>query len=155
MAGAKGQSGGARLGAGRRKKNFDALVLSGGAKASERPKLAPVAFISAPDGLREDEKLYWDTWAPYACRARTLTAATAEEFRALCEMVIECEALLLERRREGWTARGLALLREYRSLRMRIEVGRRAFQLAPVGKPMDETDGAPADPFATFDGSVQ
>jgi len=155
MAGAKGQSGGARIGAGRRKRGFDALVLSGGAKAADRPAQVPVTLLDAPADLREDERLYWNTWAPFACRARTLTPATVEEFRALCEMVIECEALLLERRREGWTPRGLALLREYRSLRMRIEVGRRAFQLAPVGKPMEDTKPAEADPFATFDGSVQ
>ena len=152
--------GGQRIGAGRRPKGLESLILSGTAKASERGSAPPpgppvsVTLIAAPPGLREDERLYWETWAPYACRARTLTPATADEFRALCEMVVDCEALLRERRLEGWTQRGLSLLREYRALRMRIEVGRRAFQLAPVGKPMDDTESS-ADPFSTFDLAVK
>lgn len=153
MAGKGSGWGGARIGAGRRPNSVEAGILSGALKAGDRPVARPIELIPAPAELRDAEKLFWDTWAPFACRARTLTPATVGEFRALCAMAVDCEALHAERRLAGWTKRGLALSREWRNLRVRVEVGRRAFQLAPVGKAMDDTSGTPGvlDPFVRFD----
>ena len=159
MSGTKGASGGARVGAGRKAKGERARWLSGGAdkrgpKPATVPEPAPVASVDVPAGLTPAELAAWLVTAPHALAARTLTPATADDFTALCALEVEMAAVLTERRAEGWTARGLALAKEYRGLVQRVEAKRRAFKLAPMGKEMVAAD-PPKDEWAEFDEAPQ
>jgi hypothetical protein len=158
MAGVAGRSGGFRIGAGRPSKNARGRWLDGGAdKRAPKPLKAPETAIEigelppVPGNLTPAELSIWLTTAPLAHAALTLTAATVDDFHALCTLQTEMDAVLQERRAEGWTARGLALAREYRGLVARVEGKRRAFKLAPMGKEMVEIE-APKDEWAEFDG---
>jgi hypothetical protein len=151
--------GGARLGAGRPRNDDRARWLGGDAgRRSEthapRP-LPPIQPVDAPTDLTPEEVAIWERWAPLAQAERTLTPGTVGDFAALCRLEVEMAAVLLERRTEGWTKRGLSLAKEYRGLVTRVENKRRAFRLAPMGKPLEPAE-APKDEWAEFDGgSVQ
>lgn len=108
------------------------------------------AAVGRPE-MPEAEAAVWDQWAEHARLAGTLTPATVEDFRDFCELVVEVKAIRDERRAEGYSSRGLALAREYRALMVRVEAKRRAFRLAPMGKPMESGPAVPDDPFSEFD----
>jgi hypothetical protein len=114
-------------------------------------ELGETVVVEPPDTLTPGELAAWLVNAPHAAAAGTLTAATADDFAALCALEVEMVAVLAERRLEGWTNYGLALAREYRGLVTRVENKRRAFRLAPMGKEM-VASAAPADDFSEFDG---
>jgi hypothetical protein len=81
----------------------------------------------------------------------TLTPATAGDFAVLCSLQSDLPDLLAERRAERWSAKGLALAKEYRGMVQRLEAKRRAYMLGAMGKPMPEAAVEVVDPFAEFD----
>ena len=153
--------GGFRQGAGRKPKNAQERWLTGGAdrrapKPDGAPEVAPASdgdHPAVPAGLTPGELAIWLTTAPLAVQAGTLTAATVDDFHALCTLQVEMDAVLEERRAEGWTPRGLQLAREYRGLVTRVEGKRRAFRLAPMGKEL-VTFEKPKDDFEEFDAGL-
>ena len=152
--------GGGRIGAGRKPKAPGARRLDGGldrrtSKRRPLPVPAPTADVDPPDTLTTAELAVWLTNAPAAVAAGTLTTATLDDFAAMCALEVEMSAVLIERRDAGWTARGLALAREYRALVVRVESKRRSFCLSPIGKALPPPRPAPGDDdgdgFADFD----
>ena len=172
MSGVKGHSGGLRVGAGRRPKNEFTRWLDGNAgKRGQKEKTAPVAPVlvpvEPPSDLGEAELMVWKVNAPHAVEARTLTPGTVEAFRELCQAIVR-ERLLWAQIHEcglqyvkilidgaGVEHRELKanpLLGHHRGMLQRVEAGRRAFQLAPVGKAI-LPPAKPEDPFDEFDDS--
>jgi hypothetical protein len=150
--------GGARVGSGRKPKTAAAHIFAGTARGSHKeaakaPAL-PAEFVHEPASLSREGAEVWRGLAPYAMAARTLTAATAEDMRELCEMVVEMRAVLVERRKEGWSDQGMRLAKEYRGLVQRVEAKMRGFRLSPVGKEMAEAAPKVVDPWAEFDGEA-
>jgi hypothetical protein len=107
-----------------------------------------------PADLTELEQAVWQAECGHAIAERTLTPATVQDFAELCRLEAERASVLVARRLEGWTSIGLALAKEYRGLVQRVEAKRRAFRLAPMGKPMTDETPTVVDPFAEFDGPV-
>ena len=83
-----------------------------------------------------------------------MTVGTAGDFAMLCVLEIEMLEVLAERRKEGWTTRGMFLAKEFRGLVQRVEAKRRAFKLAPMGKDMVPPE-APKDEWSEFDATPQ
>jgi len=158
MSGMPGRSGGARVGAGRPKKSDAARWLGGnagrrGPKPAKDTHQEPLPPVEAPK-LNEREQLVWDELAPLALAARTLIPATAGDLKTLCALEVEMADVLAERRKEGWSAEGLSLAKEYRGLVQRVEAKRRGFKLAPMGKDMTPPE-QPKDEWSEFDNTVQ
>jgi hypothetical protein len=153
MAGQKGASGGARIGAGRKPTSALRQVITGypghrgrvlhGPGLDEPPVPAPVAAVEAPSDLGPEARAVWACLAPHACQARTLTRATALGFGLLCETVV------LERQYSArLEARGGP---SHRALIQRVEGGLAAFGLRPFGKPLDAAaPPAPVNPLDRF-----
>jgi hypothetical protein len=161
MSGVVGRSGGQRVGAGRPRKHEAARWLAGSrrtraAQKAEVPTvpLAPLPEVDLPAKLSAREQAVWDELAPLALAARTLIPATAGDLAALCALEVEMADVLAERRKEGWTARGLFLAKEYRGLVQRVEAKRRGFKLAPMGKDMVPPEPA-KDEWSEFDAPIQ
>lgn len=150
--------GGARVGSGRKPKTAAAHIFAGTARGShkEAAKSAPLPaeFVHEPASLSWEGAEVWRRLAPDAMAKRTLTAGTADDFRALCEMTVEMWATLAARRQEGWTDQGFRLAREFRSLAQRVQDKMRGFKLSPIGKEMDDAIAKPVDPWAEFDGEA-
>jgi hypothetical protein len=149
--------GGARPGAGRKRKSDADVELDGNAghraKVFAHPSTPPPAPAplmkcdaeDAPDDLNLEEKLVWAELAPYAFQARTLTPATGMAFKVLCRnIVIEKEL------RMGLQDRGRAA---HQGIIGKIEGALQRFQLAPVGKAMateSEAAAKPANPLEKY-----
>ena len=147
------------MGAGRPRKSDTERWLGGDAgkrhqKRGRPAALPPPAAVEMPAGLTPEEVAVWQGEYQHALTERTLTAATVQDFAELCRLEVERAAVLTARRAEGWTQQGLQLAREYRGLVQRVEAKRRAFRLAPMGKPLVEETPRVEDPFAEFDGPV-
>lgn len=164
MSGAVGRSGGSRVGAGRKAQDASRRWLGGnagkrGRTGAKRPDALPtLPDVAQPASLSPEEALIWQTLAPLACAARTLTEATSGDLAVLCALEVELAEVKKERRLEGWTTRGMFLAKEFRGLVQRVEAKRRAFRLAPIGKEMVAAE-APKDEWSDFepeaDGPVQ
>lgn len=152
--GGKG-SGGSRVGAGRKPKNqntgFAAVVAASRIRSASDRRSSGPELLPAPAGIGAATAAYWNKLAPHAVAARTLIEGTAADFLELCELLVEKDDVLTERRAEGWTVRGVALAKEYRGLVQRSETKLRAFCLAPIGKALVPDKPDEADPFAEFD----
>lgn len=152
MAGVKGRSGGARLGAGRPRRDQKAAWLAGaktGPRAVTRPHEAsepadtPQPAVSRPQGLSLEDAAVWDELAPLALEQKTLALATAMAFADLCGYIV------LERKLR---AAPLAVAGpDHRGMIARVDAGRARFRLVPDGKPV-VTAAAPVDEWAEFDG---
>lgn len=133
--------GGARVGSGRKPQDEAQNWLGGnaGKRGTGEPPKPPTlpAVLDVPEALTAKERAIWLSNAEHARLQRTLTEGTAEDFAELCRLEVERAECLAERRAEGWTTRGLMLAKEYRGLMQRVEAKRRAFKLAPMGKPID------------------
>lgn len=161
MAGVQGRSGGQRVGAGRPRRSESARWLGGnsgrrGGKTAAAPVVpsSPLPPVEPPDSLTALERDVWEREAPAALAGRTLTVGTAGDFAMLCVLEIEMLEVLAERRKEGWTTRGMFLAKEFRGLVQRVEAKRRAFKLAPMGKDMVPPE-APKDEWSEFDATPQ
>ena len=142
--------GGARIGAGRPRKERPADWLAGhpgkrGPRPVERPSESPVGpqgAVSRPNWLEDDGKGIWDELAPLALAQHTLTPTTAQAFADLCAYIA------LERRmRAAPLAVGGA---DHRGMMARVEAGRARFRLTPDGKPVIVEQVK--DEWAEFDG---
>src|SRR6185369_17687391 len=94
MSGVKGRSGGARPGAGRKRRDPQAAWLSG-ATAGPRPvqQASPPAAgltggLKPPTDLRGAALAVWKELAPFAVAEQTLTPATAMAFATLCKNIV-------------------------------------------------------------------
>lgn len=155
MAGAIGRSGGARVGAGRPPKSRNQRWLDGNAgKRGQTPvkpaEVKPVGPLNPPASLTDKELLVWNANERLAREALTLTPATVGDFSVLCMLEVELAEVIVERRLEGWTTRGMFLAKEVRGLVQRLEAKRRAFRLAPMGKEMVVPE-EPKDEWAEFE----
>lgn len=148
-------SGGARLGAGRRQKDATRRWLGGsadrrGPRDTKAPELPGVASVVMPGRLTPEARKVWRRDSRAAIEARTLTPASAEDFGDYCELVVDLASVMAARRERGWTKDGLRLFRAANALVLRIESKRRAFLMAPMGKPLVEPKPE-VDPFSEFD----
>src|SRR4051812_38999916 len=138
--GGKG-SGGLRPNAGRKPWKHRASVLRADAPVSPShvpsapPVLSVPAAVTKPDGLSAEVSLVWDVLASVATAEGTLVAATAYEFRELCELAVQ-QARVRDRfaAEPQITEFSLKLEKAYRGLTQRLEQKLRAFKLAPMGK---------------------
>src|SRR5688572_18842833 len=135
--------GGARPGAGRKKKR---RVDSELASVVMHPSSAlPVEEFDAPNDLTMDERHVWLELAPHAFRNRTLTKASSLAFRQLCRsVVLERQLAASPGERGGASHRGMI---------QRVDVELVSFGLAPNGKPMADAvpaKQAPANPLERF-----
>ena len=146
MAGVKGRSGGARVGAGRKRRDPNAAWLAGDTK--KKPAIRPVApaqsgsCIACPSYVVDAEaRQMWDELAPLATAAGTLEARTAMAFADLCHYIV------LERKLR---AAPLACAGpDHRGMMARVDAGRVRFRLIADGKPVEQ---APVvDEWAEFD----
>lgn len=174
--------GGARVGAGRPRKSDGQRWLDGNAgkraeeRVLERPKAAQVAvrLLPAPADLFEAQVAVWNDLAPQACQAGTLVPQTAAAFALLCKQIVLERRMFDEINADGLTMtkvtlqmdekggglqsvekKAHSLLTQHRGMMQRVEAGFQRFKLSPMGKPMEQPEEKPADPFAEFDGGVQ
>lgn len=169
-------SGGARVGAGRKRKDPALKVFHGTATLDERKRLAkgagaadkalPVEHVHPPEGMPPDQLEVWKQLAPHALLNRTLTASTAVAFAYLCQSIAIERDLMKQIQLEGYTFNKTfldkdgnvlseepkihPLVAQHRAWKQRVEVGMKDFMLAPFGKELVSED-KPEDPFAAFD----
>ena len=148
MAGLKGRSGGARLGAGRKRRDPEATWLSGNAGKRGGPKARPAAApadtadVQPPPDMLPADAAVWMELAPHALAERTLTPATAVAFSWLCGLV------MIERKLR---AAPLAVAGpDHRGLMQRVESGLARFRLTADGKAVAAPE-ALTDAFSEFD----
>ena len=152
MAGMKGRSGGARIGAGRPRKAPLVRWLGGRGKGGARvgagrPRKATAAVlpdgaVTCPKGLEADAAAVWDELATHALAERTLTVRTAAAFVWLCRLVV------LERK---LAAAPLAQAGpDHRGVMQRVEMALARFRLIPDGKPVLVVE-QPQDEWSEFD----
>lgn len=171
MAGAKGRSGGSRVGAGRKPIDSALRVLRGGrdrrgGKRAEPPaRSSPPVPVDVPEGLTESELAVWLAEAPHALSAKTLTPGTAAEFADFCRTVARERRMWRQIDRDGYThtkvtvdgsgqehqeIKAHPLMSRATALMVRIEQKRVKFRLAPIGKEIVSTE-PPKDEWAEFD----
>jgi hypothetical protein len=162
-------SGGPRVGAGRKRKDADAVWLGGNAgkrHGRKKPKApAPFALLASPDYLTEPERSVWESEASHAAAARTLTPGTAAEFADFCKAVVIERKLLAQIERDGWTHLDVTvdgagtehntikkhpLVSDHRQWMQRVEQKRLRFKLSPMGKEIEAPE-KPTDEWAEFD----
>lgn len=162
---------GGHAAAGRKPKDRRTAFVHGqrGAKAQQAAANAPEA-VAIPADLPVEQREVWTSLAPFAVQARTLTKATAQAFRDLCEAIVVKRSMLERIREDGMTylkvtvdgagqehteVKAHPLISQHRGMMQRVEAGMTRFRLAPIGKEM-VTEEPAADPFAEFDeGTVQ
>lgn len=152
MAGVKGRSGGARVGAGRKRRDASAAWLAGGAKKPKAgpraiPAITDVVPVSSdaptcPKDVPADIAAVWRDLAPHAIKEGTLSHRTALAFRVLCQNVVLLDKLAAA----PLTCAGP----DHRGMLARVEVGWARFRLIPDGKPT-VAEEAPVDEWAEFD----
>lgn len=164
MAGAIGRSGGSRIGAGRPAKSRLQKWLDGNAgkrgQKAAKPVSSPLRSLSPPEDLPSAQKTVWLELAPHAANERTLTPATANAFRDLCEAIVVRDTLLARIEKDGWTflkvsvdgagvehqeIKAHPLIARWQGLMQRVETGKLRFrliangkELVPVEEPKDE-----------------
>ena len=138
--GGKG-SGGARPGAGRKRKQ-DAERRLHGSRRRTSATLPAVDHVDVPDDLTTAERNVWLRLAPHAIKAGTLTPAHEYQFSLLCRNIVLERELALDVEQRGNAS--------HRGIIQRIDAELARFCLAPMGKPVIE-EKKPEDPFAEFD----
>lgn len=141
MAGARGRSGGKRIGSGRKKKPSHLRGIDGGASHSAMVPAAdsvtptkPIEGVPVPKDLFNEDLMAWEELAPLALEQRTLTPATALAFGILCRNVV-----LMRRMYASVLACGGA---DHRDLIKQVNTGLLAFKLRPNGEPIFEAEPA-------------
>lgn len=128
MAGVKGRSGGARVGAGRKPLSRNDRWLRGKPGSATAPS-APstqAGSVTMPEGLPEDVAAVWTRLAPRAVAQQTLDAARVEGFTQLCKLVA-LEAKQYADDRQGTS--------DHRGVVQRLDVALARFRLTGDGKP--------------------
>src|SRR5580765_8643117 len=143
MAGLKGQSGGARPGAGRKPRTVLERAVTPGhhgrvltyPMTGQVPVVAPIEVFDPPVDLTGPAHAVWLDLAPHAFAARTLTKGTARAFMVLCRNVA------LEHELAGDPAlRGGA---NHRGILQRLDAELLRFNLSPCGKAIFTEDLQP------------
>ena len=148
-----GSGGHAGTGSGRKRKTAAQRALTGARDRTPAPVVPVVSEgVVAPITLLADERAVWESLAPEAITAGTLTPATAGAFAMLCQVVAWRAELWARMRADGPMVGDDAhpLQAHDRQYRLREEQLRVRFMLSPVGRPMD-TKSAEVDPFAEFE----
>lgn len=149
MAGVKGMKGGggARVGAGRKRRDPSAAWLAGDTKkrttirSVETPSVAATDAVKCPKYVDEEAKLVWAELAPLATAAGTLEPRTAMAFADLCAYIV------LERKLR---ASALACAGpDHRGMMARVDSGRVRFRLIADGKTVESAPEV--DEWAEFD----
>jgi len=161
--------GGARVGAGRKRKDGVVAFRHGSRqRAARAAPLAvvpgPVPHLEPPADLPPDQLAVWHALAPLAETMATLTPATVESFRDGCRAIVIRNGLFAKIQEDGWTyitvktdpdgntheeIKRHPLVTDLRGWEQRVEAFRARFLLAPMGKPL--VVSKPADPFAEFE----
>lgn len=165
--------GGSRVGAGRPRKSDQEQWLGGdagkrGNTPAERPENLPdFRLLPAPDDLTTEQAAVWNTLAPHACSARTLTEGTAHAFRDLCEAIVLKRQMAAAISADGLTylkvtvdgsgqehteRKANPLLAQHRGMMQRIEAALMRFRLSPMGKELVPSEPV-KDEWAEFDES--
>jgi hypothetical protein len=145
--------GGARVGAGRKRKDLGLARLSGSRQraamrgvgtqpAQPQPEM-PQPPVTCPDTLSEDDKVIWAELAPLATAQGTLTQTSRRAFADLCGYIVMERQLRADPKQVAGAA--------HRGFMQRIEAQRARFRLIPDGKPVIVAS-APKDEWAEFDG---
>jgi hypothetical protein len=164
--------GGARAGAGRKKKPIHLRAIDGGAgrrgpqqdAASASTAIADPVHVEPPLDLSGAELVVWHELAPQAAAARTLTATTFANFIHLCQAEAdrrELRARYSLRRLSGTgdllpllvmdSDEELSVRREHRALMKDITAMMKNFAIAPFGKEIQSPGAEPeADPLDAF-----
>ena len=149
MAGKKGRSGGARIGAGRPRRDPLAAWLGGSAgrrepKTVARPpdKPAPAEPVAVPVDLEAEVRAVWELLAPHAEAERTLTKASTLAFGLLCRNIV------FERRLASSPLKAAGT--DHRGMLVRVEAGLARFRLIPDGRPVVALEPA-KDGWEEFD----
>ena len=151
MAGVKGQSGGARPGAGRKPKSAVEKAVTGdpghrgrvllGPGAGVVPVIGTIDAFDPPVDLSSEERQVWISLAPHAFASRTLTRATEFSFRLLCRNIVIERALALV----------LAGGANHRGMIQRVDAELAKFCLAPFGKAIYQAEPEkPTNPLEKF-----
>jgi hypothetical protein len=150
MSGVKGRSGGARVGAGMKRRDPKAAWLAGEKPGPKRvPKVTAVTddtVVKAPSYLTAEELAVWKDLAPHARAEKTLTDRTVMAFATLCRNIV----ILRKLEAAPLTCAGP----DHRGMLARVEMGWARFRLVPDGKPVID-DAAPIDEWAEFDQPLQ
>ena len=139
---------------------FDAPAAWHAAAAALVPLVADLAFLEAARGPLEPNPqiaelrhqigaleaeaqalIVWQELAPEAFKARTLTKATALNFRMLCRSIV------LEQQLAVSVDKGAA---DHRGLMQRIDIELLRFCLSPIGKALYEAAPVVVNPLARF-----
>ena len=149
-------SGGARVGAGRKKKKLVDRVAAGTATRAERKEVADVKEASSsetaaarsksvrPPRMPREQRAIWNRLAPLAIARKTLTPSTVAAFRDLCEAIDVKAKMLKQIEKDGWTymsplgMKAHPLVGPHRGMMQRVEAGFARFKLAPMGKDMED-----------------
>lgn len=166
--------GGARVGAGRPKKQIpQTAVLLGmdgsrifeppaGSTTPPDPSAAALEALRVPPAdLPKPQREFWTAWAPWAIERRTLVPSHVPGFRQLCRLA--WVASMMERRLAKLgpaTDAAESLMNRYVKIEQRLESALQRFDLTGMGKPA--ADGArgrrtatPANRFGWMVGGVQ
>lgn len=132
MAGMKGRSGGARVGAGRKPLSVNERRLRGRpipVPAAVDPASGAVAAgpMAMPDDLPELVAGVWKRMAPLAIAEGTLDSVTAFAFERLCHAIVLEDELSKDHDKRGGS--------DHRGVMQRLEVQMARFRLTPDGKP--------------------
>ena len=147
--------GGARVGAGRPKKQVpQAGVLLGmdgsrifdppaGASQVADPAMATLEALRVPPvDLPAPQRAFWEAWAPLAIERRTLVPGHVPGFRQLCRLA--WVSSMMEKRlvRLGpATEAAESLLNRYVKIEQRLESALQRFDLTGMGKPVGDGRG--------------
>ena len=146
-------SGGARVGAGRKKKKKADRVAAGTATRAERKEVADLADSASPEArpasvrpprMPREQRALWNRLAPLAVARKTLTPSTADAFRDLCEAIVLKAKYLKQIEKDGYTymspvgMKAHPLVGPHRGMMQRVEAGFARFKLAPMGKDMED-----------------
>lgn len=122
---------------------------------------APVVDVQIPQppgNLTLDELAEWNELAPRAARLNTLDSERLFALRDLCRLRVLQDRLVRQLGDDGDVVMGAGgqlaahpLLARITTLSQRIDAGMVRFKLAPMGKDLESSKPAPADPFAEFD----
>ncbi len=118
------------------------LVVRGGRGSTAPASDAPVTASIDKPKLSKAAGAVWDELSQRALEAGTLAPRTVGEFVDLCHLKVQLDRTLekIEKAEVGsddWAR----LMRVYPTLTQRLEGKRRAFRLAPMGRPIEAETG--------------
>lgn len=136
--------GGRRPGAGAKPKALrERALLAVPSRVAVPAELPAPVDAPPPATLTEAERAVWVRQAPFAVRARTLTASTAMSFERYCRLVVLEAAMGVDP--------AVAGAANHRGILQRINTLELQFLLTPVGKPVSDATAEAAKPANPLD----